>query len=50
VEQIAEKMIEYRRVGFHAFLNEVPAPYDDETIERLISEVKPMVEAAGVPA
>ena len=50
VEQIAEKMIEYRRVGFHAFLNEVAAPYDAETIERLMSEVKPMVEAAGVPA
>ena len=50
VEQIAEKMIAYREVGFHTFINEVPALYDAETIERLITEVKPMVEAAGVPA
>ena len=41
-------MIGYRRIGFHTFIVELPAPYDVETIETLISEVRPMVEAAAV--
>jgi alkanesulfonate monooxygenase SsuD/methylene tetrahydromethanopterin reductase-like flavin-dependent oxidoreductase (luciferase family) len=44
-ERIAETMIAYRRVGFHTFLVESPAPYDAETLERLMSDVKPLVEA-----
>ena len=47
-EQIAETMIGYRRIGFDTFIVELPAPYDDETIETLITEVKPMVEGAAV--
>ena len=39
-------MISYRAVGFHTFLVECPAPYDAETLERLMSDVKPLVEAA----
>jgi alkanesulfonate monooxygenase SsuD/methylene tetrahydromethanopterin reductase-like flavin-dependent oxidoreductase (luciferase family) len=49
-EQIAERMISYRAVGFHTFICELPAPYDDETIESFIKVVKPMVETAPVPA
>jgi alkanesulfonate monooxygenase SsuD/methylene tetrahydromethanopterin reductase-like flavin-dependent oxidoreductase (luciferase family) len=49
-EQIAETMIGYRRVGFHTFLVELPAPYDAETMETLIQVVKPMVEDVPVPA
>ena len=49
-EQIAETMIGYRRIGFHTFLVEHPAPYDAETMETLIQVVKPMVEAAPVPS
>jgi alkanesulfonate monooxygenase SsuD/methylene tetrahydromethanopterin reductase-like flavin-dependent oxidoreductase (luciferase family) len=45
-ERIAETMLTYRRVGFHTFLVECPAPYDAETLERLMSEVKPIVDAA----
>jgi alkanesulfonate monooxygenase SsuD/methylene tetrahydromethanopterin reductase-like flavin-dependent oxidoreductase (luciferase family) len=45
-EQIAATIGEYRAVGFHTFLVETPAPYDAETMELLIDEVKPMVEAA----
>jgi alkanesulfonate monooxygenase SsuD/methylene tetrahydromethanopterin reductase-like flavin-dependent oxidoreductase (luciferase family) len=45
-EQIAETIIGYRRVGFHTFLVEMPAPYDVETMETLIQVVKPMVESA----
>jgi alkanesulfonate monooxygenase SsuD/methylene tetrahydromethanopterin reductase-like flavin-dependent oxidoreductase (luciferase family) len=47
-EQIAETMIGYRRIGFDTFIVELPAPYDDETIETLITQVKPMVEGAAV--
>jgi alkanesulfonate monooxygenase SsuD/methylene tetrahydromethanopterin reductase-like flavin-dependent oxidoreductase (luciferase family) len=49
-EQIAETMLSYRKVGFHTFMAELAAPYDDETMDRLINEVRPMVEAAAVPA
>jgi alkanesulfonate monooxygenase SsuD/methylene tetrahydromethanopterin reductase-like flavin-dependent oxidoreductase (luciferase family) len=46
-EQIAETMISYRAVGFHDFIVECPAPYDAETLELIISDVKPRVEAAS---
>ena len=49
-EQIAETMLAYRRVGFHTFIVELPAPYDVETMETLITVVKPMVEAVPVTA
>ena len=47
-EQIAETMIGYRRIGFHTFIVELPAPYDVETMETLVNVVKPMVEAVPV--
>jgi alkanesulfonate monooxygenase SsuD/methylene tetrahydromethanopterin reductase-like flavin-dependent oxidoreductase (luciferase family) len=43
-DQIAERMRGYRELGFDTFIAEMAAPYDDETIERWIGEVKPMVE------
>jgi alkanesulfonate monooxygenase SsuD/methylene tetrahydromethanopterin reductase-like flavin-dependent oxidoreductase (luciferase family) len=45
-EQIAETILSYRRVGFHTFIAELPAPYDVETMESLMNVVKPMVESA----
>jgi len=45
-EQIAERMIAFREIGFHTFIAEMAAPYDEETLERWIGEVKPMVDAA----
>ncbi|MEO7295181.1 MAG: LLM class flavin-dependent oxidoreductase [Candidatus Limnocylindria bacterium] len=45
-EQLAERMIACREIGFSTFLAEMAAPYDDETLERWIGEVKPVVEAA----
>ena len=44
-DQLAETMIACREIGFSTFLAEMAAPYDDETLERWIGEVKPMVEA-----
>ena len=46
-EQIAETMLSYRRIGFHTFIAELPAPYDAETIESLATVVRPMVESAS---
>jgi alkanesulfonate monooxygenase SsuD/methylene tetrahydromethanopterin reductase-like flavin-dependent oxidoreductase (luciferase family) len=44
-EQLADRMRGYRELGFDTFIGEFPAPFDDETLERWIGEVKPMVEA-----
>jgi hypothetical protein len=45
-EQIAREMIDRRRLGFTTFIAELAAPFDDETIDRWIGEVKPMVDEA----
>jgi hypothetical protein len=45
-EQLAEKMRSLRDLGFRAFIGEMAAPYDTETLERWIGEVKPLVDAA----
>jgi alkanesulfonate monooxygenase SsuD/methylene tetrahydromethanopterin reductase-like flavin-dependent oxidoreductase (luciferase family) len=47
-EQIAETMLRYIRVGFETFIIELPAPYDEETMESLATVVRPMVDAAAV--
>jgi alkanesulfonate monooxygenase SsuD/methylene tetrahydromethanopterin reductase-like flavin-dependent oxidoreductase (luciferase family) len=44
-EMVAQIMRERREIGFSTFLAEMAAPYDDETLERWIGEVKPMVDA-----
>jgi len=43
-ELIAERMSERKALGFHTFLAEMAAPYDDETLDRWINEVVPMVD------
>jgi len=43
-EQIAERLLEMGTLGFDTAIAELAAPYDDETIERLIGEVKPLVD------
>jgi hypothetical protein len=45
-EQVAEEMIARKHLGFGTFIAELAAPFDDETIERWIGEVKPMVDRA----
>jgi alkanesulfonate monooxygenase SsuD/methylene tetrahydromethanopterin reductase-like flavin-dependent oxidoreductase (luciferase family) len=44
-EQLAEKLAPYVELGFHTVISEQPAPYDTETLQRLIGEVKPLVDA-----
>ncbi len=42
--QLAEKLAPYVELGFETVISEQPAPYDTETLERLIGEVKPLVD------
>ena len=45
-EQVAQQMVDRKALGFDTFIAELAAPFDDETIERWIGEVKPMVDSA----
>lgn len=40
---LAEKIGAFRAIGFGTVIAEMAAPYDDETLERLIGEIRPMV-------
>jgi hypothetical protein len=44
---IAETIRSRVEAGFSTVIVELPAPYDVETIERLIGEVEPMVDAGA---
>jgi alkanesulfonate monooxygenase SsuD/methylene tetrahydromethanopterin reductase-like flavin-dependent oxidoreductase (luciferase family) len=41
--QIADKLRPYVELGFRTVLSEQPAPYDMETLERFVGEVKPLL-------
>ena len=43
-EELAERLLPYVELGFTTVISEQPAPYDGETLERFIGEVKPLVE------
>ncbi len=43
-EQIADKLRPYVDLGFRTVISEQPAPYDVETLERFIDEVKPLID------
>jgi alkanesulfonate monooxygenase SsuD/methylene tetrahydromethanopterin reductase-like flavin-dependent oxidoreductase (luciferase family) len=44
-DQVAANMRPFTGIGFRHFIIGLPSPHDAETMERLIGEVKPMVEA-----
>jgi alkanesulfonate monooxygenase SsuD/methylene tetrahydromethanopterin reductase-like flavin-dependent oxidoreductase (luciferase family) len=46
VEGIAERLAAFRDLGFTTFTIEQLAPFDQETLERLVGEVKPLLEQA----
>ncbi|HYU50810.1 MAG TPA: TIGR03560 family F420-dependent LLM class oxidoreductase [Candidatus Limnocylindria bacterium] len=49
--QIAESLVPYVELGFRHIFFDAPAPFDGETLERFVGEVKPMLEsAAAAPA
>ncbi|TAK01276.1 MAG: LLM class flavin-dependent oxidoreductase [Chloroflexota bacterium] len=45
-EFVAEEMASRKALGFHTWIAECPAPYDDETFERWIKEVRPMIDGS----
>ncbi|MEO8247361.1 MAG: LLM class flavin-dependent oxidoreductase [Chloroflexota bacterium] len=45
-EQVADEMIQRKALGFTTFIAELAAPFDDETMDRWINEVRPMVDRA----
>jgi alkanesulfonate monooxygenase SsuD/methylene tetrahydromethanopterin reductase-like flavin-dependent oxidoreductase (luciferase family) len=42
-EQLAERLAPYIQLGFRHIIIDTPAPFDTETIERFIMEVKPLL-------
>jgi len=45
-ELVAEYLIARKKIGFSEAIAELAAPFDHETIERLITEVKPLIDSA----
>ncbi|HSK92996.1 MAG TPA: LLM class flavin-dependent oxidoreductase [Candidatus Angelobacter sp.] len=45
-EQVAEKMRPYLGIGFRHYIIGFPSPHDAESMERLVREVRPMLESA----
>jgi len=43
-QELAERLTPYVELGFTTVISEQPAPYDIETLERFVGEVKPLVE------
>jgi alkanesulfonate monooxygenase SsuD/methylene tetrahydromethanopterin reductase-like flavin-dependent oxidoreductase (luciferase family) len=43
-EQLADKLRPYVDLGFRTVISEQPAPYDVETLERFVGEVKPLID------
>jgi alkanesulfonate monooxygenase SsuD/methylene tetrahydromethanopterin reductase-like flavin-dependent oxidoreductase (luciferase family) len=42
-EQVAEQLRPYAEIGYRTFIVGFPSPYDAESMERLVTEVKPML-------
>ena len=43
-EQVGGAPGAYVELGFRTIISEQPAPYDTETLERFIGQVKPLLE------
>jgi alkanesulfonate monooxygenase SsuD/methylene tetrahydromethanopterin reductase-like flavin-dependent oxidoreductase (luciferase family) len=46
-EDVAERLAPYLELGYRHLIAGVPATYDEESMTRLIGEVKPILERAG---
>jgi alkanesulfonate monooxygenase SsuD/methylene tetrahydromethanopterin reductase-like flavin-dependent oxidoreductase (luciferase family) len=46
-EHFVERMLEFVELGYHHLVFGFPSPYDEETMVRLATEVRPMLEAAA---
>jgi alkanesulfonate monooxygenase SsuD/methylene tetrahydromethanopterin reductase-like flavin-dependent oxidoreductase (luciferase family) len=47
---VAETLAPFLELGIGHIFYDAPAPYDDETLERFVGEVKPMLERHGITA
>ena len=47
-EDVAEMLAPYLGIGYRHLIAGFPAPHDEESMTRLITEVRPLLEAAGV--
>lgn len=45
-EQVADQLRPFLEIGYRHFIVGYPSPYDEETMERMITEVKPMLEVS----
>jgi alkanesulfonate monooxygenase SsuD/methylene tetrahydromethanopterin reductase-like flavin-dependent oxidoreductase (luciferase family) len=45
-KQLADRLRPYVELGFRTVISEQPAPYDRETLERFVGEVKPLIDGA----
>jgi alkanesulfonate monooxygenase SsuD/methylene tetrahydromethanopterin reductase-like flavin-dependent oxidoreductase (luciferase family) len=43
-EQLAEKLAPYVELGFDTVISEQPAPFDTETLERFVGQIKPLID------
>jgi alkanesulfonate monooxygenase SsuD/methylene tetrahydromethanopterin reductase-like flavin-dependent oxidoreductase (luciferase family) len=46
-EDVAERLAPYLEIGYRHFVAGIPASYDEESMTRLITEVKPLLERGG---
>ncbi len=46
-EDVAEKLAPYLEIGYRHLIAGVPAVYDEESMTRLATEVRPLLERAG---
>jgi alkanesulfonate monooxygenase SsuD/methylene tetrahydromethanopterin reductase-like flavin-dependent oxidoreductase (luciferase family) len=46
-EDVAEKLAPYLEIGYRHLIIAIPATYDKESMTRLVTEVKPMLEGRG---
>ncbi|MDP8904674.1 MAG: LLM class flavin-dependent oxidoreductase [Chloroflexota bacterium] len=46
---LAEALVPYLELGYHHLIFGFPAPYDEETMARLVEEVRPMLARAAAP-
>ena len=46
-ELVAETLAPFVELGFRHIFFDAPAPYDEETLERFVGEVKPLLESHG---
>jgi alkanesulfonate monooxygenase SsuD/methylene tetrahydromethanopterin reductase-like flavin-dependent oxidoreductase (luciferase family) len=49
-EDIAERLAPFVELGYRHVITGFPAPYDEETMARMVSDVKPLLESVGTAA